>query len=47
MRVHEGGEALRERTCAWFAANARRLSLDGSLDAVVAGYDAREPSARS
>jgi glycosyltransferase involved in cell wall biosynthesis len=47
MRVHEGGDALRERTCAWFAANARRLSLDGSLDAVVAGYDAREPSARS
>jgi glycosyltransferase involved in cell wall biosynthesis len=47
VRVHEGGHALRERTCAWFAANARRLSLDGSLDAVVAGYDAREPSARS
>jgi glycosyltransferase involved in cell wall biosynthesis len=47
VRVHEGGVALRERTCAWFAANARRLSLDGSLDAVVAGYDEREPSARS
>jgi glycosyltransferase involved in cell wall biosynthesis len=47
VRVHEGGHALRERTCAWFAANARRLSLDGSLDAVVAGYDVREPSARS
>jgi glycosyltransferase involved in cell wall biosynthesis len=47
VRVHEGGHALRERTCAWFAANARRLSLDGSLDAVVAGYDEREPSARS
>jgi glycosyltransferase involved in cell wall biosynthesis len=47
VRVHEGGHALRERTCAWFAANARRLSLDGSLDAVVAGYDVRDPSARS
>jgi glycosyltransferase involved in cell wall biosynthesis len=44
LRVHEEGMALRERTCAWFAANARRLSLGASLDQVVAGY--RERSAR-
>jgi glycosyltransferase involved in cell wall biosynthesis len=46
-RVHAGGDALRKRTCSWFARNARRLSLEGSLSAVVASYDAREPSARS
>lgn len=38
VRVHEAGEALRRSTADWFARNARRLSLQGSLDAVVASY---------
>jgi glycosyltransferase involved in cell wall biosynthesis len=37
-RVHEQGHALRERTAAWFRANATRLSLAGSLDQVLASY---------
>ena len=32
------GRELRERTCAWFAANARRLSLESSLAQVAAAY---------
>jgi glycosyltransferase involved in cell wall biosynthesis len=42
LRVHAGGEALRERTRAWFAANATRLSLAGSLETVVARYHERD-----
>jgi glycosyltransferase involved in cell wall biosynthesis len=38
LRVHRSGRALRERTCAWFAEHARRVSLEGSLEAVVASY---------
>jgi glycosyltransferase involved in cell wall biosynthesis len=38
VAVHEGGEALRARTREWFARNARRLSLEGSLDRVAAAY---------
>jgi glycosyltransferase involved in cell wall biosynthesis len=45
VRVHEQGEGLRERTRAWFARNARRLSLTNSLEIVAASY--RERSARS
>jgi glycosyltransferase involved in cell wall biosynthesis len=45
LRVHEAGAELRASTAAWFAANAARLSLDASLDAVAAGYSAE--SARS
>jgi glycosyltransferase involved in cell wall biosynthesis len=45
VRVHEQGEGLRERTRTWFAANARRLSLDASLETVAASY--AERSARS
>jgi glycosyltransferase involved in cell wall biosynthesis len=41
VRVHEGGEALRARTRAWFAANARRLSVESSLETVVARYRER------
>jgi len=37
-RVHRGGAALRESTCAWFADNATRLSLGESFRAVVASY---------
>jgi glycosyltransferase involved in cell wall biosynthesis len=43
-RVHAEGHALRERTAAWFAANAERLSLEGSLRRVLDSYTA--PSAR-
>ncbi len=37
--VHEGGEALREATRAWFAANAHRVSLARSQELVVEVYD--------
>ncbi|HEY1539255.1 MAG TPA: glycosyltransferase family 4 protein, partial [Solirubrobacteraceae bacterium] len=40
-RVHRGGAALRASTCAWFAENAGRLSLQGSLDVVAAAYAER------
>ncbi len=41
VRVHEGGAALRASTRDWFAANASRLSIDGSLDVVAAAYRER------
>jgi glycosyltransferase involved in cell wall biosynthesis len=41
VRIHEAGDALRASTCAWFAANARRLSLEASLEHVAASYSAR------
>jgi glycosyltransferase involved in cell wall biosynthesis len=37
-RVHAGGEALRASTAAWYVRNARRLSLESSLDRVSAAY---------
>lgn len=43
LRVHDAGMPLRESTAAWFAANAERLSLSGSLDAVTAAYRADQP----
>ena len=44
VRVHEGGAALRERTAAWFAAAAPRLTVEASMRTVLAAYEA---SARS
>jgi glycosyltransferase involved in cell wall biosynthesis len=41
VRVHSDGEALRERTRAWYARNARRLSLAASVDTVAASYRTR------
>ncbi len=38
LRVHEAGAALRQSTSDWFARNARRLSLDASLDVVAEHY---------
>jgi glycosyltransferase involved in cell wall biosynthesis len=38
VRIHEGGSALRESTARWFAANARRLSLEHSLQVVLERY---------
>ena len=37
--VHEGGDALREATVAWFAANAGRVSIARSQELVVEVYD--------
>ena len=37
-RTHAGGQRLRDSTAAWFVVNARRLSLDGSLETVLAAY---------
>ena len=39
--VAAGGDALRRSTSHWFQANATRLSLEGSLELVVASYDVR------
>jgi glycosyltransferase involved in cell wall biosynthesis len=39
-RVQRAGTALRESTSAWFAANAQRLSLESSLETVLASYGA-------
>jgi glycosyltransferase involved in cell wall biosynthesis len=44
-RVHEAGIEMRSSTAAWFAANAQRLSLESSLQTVLAAY--AEPSARA
>jgi glycosyltransferase involved in cell wall biosynthesis len=41
VRVHDAGPALRDATAEWFNDNARRLSLDSSLDTVVERYRSR------
>lgn len=38
VRVHEAGPALRQSTARWFERNARRLSLDNSLETVLRAY---------
>jgi glycosyltransferase involved in cell wall biosynthesis len=38
LRVRAAGPDLRERTAAWFARNAQRLSLEDSLDRVAEAY---------
>jgi glycosyltransferase involved in cell wall biosynthesis len=38
VRVHEAGPAMREATLAWYRRNAQRLSLESSLNTVVAAY---------
>jgi glycosyltransferase involved in cell wall biosynthesis len=38
VRVHEAGIALRESTARWFAENAGELSLEASLERVLASY---------
>ena len=40
LRVRESGDALRASTAAWFAANARRLSMAESLERVLDVYRA-------
>jgi glycosyltransferase involved in cell wall biosynthesis len=44
MRVHEAGMALRESTARWFAEHAEELSLESSLEKVLASY--ARPSTR-
>jgi glycosyltransferase involved in cell wall biosynthesis len=39
VSVHEAGMAMRESTAVWFAENAERLSLEASLQIVLAVYD--------
>jgi glycosyltransferase involved in cell wall biosynthesis len=38
VRVHAAGPELRRSTCEWFRRNARRLSLDASLERVLESY---------
>jgi glycosyltransferase involved in cell wall biosynthesis len=38
VRVHQAGLALRESTARWFAENAQWLSLEHSLQVVMASY---------
>jgi glycosyltransferase involved in cell wall biosynthesis len=40
VRVREGGAALRASTAEWYGANARRLSLEDSLERVAEAYRA-------
>jgi glycosyltransferase involved in cell wall biosynthesis len=40
VRIHRAGLALRQSTAAWFAENAERLSLEHSLEIVLASYGA-------
>jgi hypothetical protein len=39
VRVHEAGERLRRSTAEWYRRNERRLSLDASLEKVLAAYE--------
>jgi glycosyltransferase involved in cell wall biosynthesis len=39
VRVHDAGDALRGSTLAWYRRNAHRLSLDTSLETVLAAYE--------
>jgi glycosyltransferase involved in cell wall biosynthesis len=41
VRVSEGGESLRRSTRAWYEQNAQRLSIDSSVDTVLAAYEGR------
>ena len=43
LRVRDAGPALRERTAAWFERNARTLSLESSLETVLAAYRSSSP----
>jgi glycosyltransferase involved in cell wall biosynthesis len=47
VAVHDGGDALRRQTAEWFDAHAHELSLDGSLELVLAAYEAHRRTAGS
>jgi glycosyltransferase involved in cell wall biosynthesis len=38
LRIHEAGDALRASTAEWFERNARKLSLEESLETVIGAY---------
>jgi glycosyltransferase involved in cell wall biosynthesis len=42
LEVHAAGDALRQSTAAWFDRNARRLSLGGSVERLLACYSGDE-----
>ena len=46
VRVHEAGVALRESTANWFAEHAESLSLESSLETVLASYGAAPARSR-
>ncbi len=39
VRINDAGMALRQSTASWFAGNAKRLSLDSSLEIVLETYN--------
>ena len=39
VRIHEAGEEFRESTRDWYDRNAERLSIENSVDKVVAAYE--------
>jgi glycosyltransferase involved in cell wall biosynthesis len=47
LRVRAAGPDLRERTASWFARNAKRLSIDTSIETVLEYYRRASTSARS
>jgi glycosyltransferase involved in cell wall biosynthesis len=47
LRVQETGAAMRASTAEWFRRNARRLSLESSLERVAAAYSSPALSTRS
>jgi glycosyltransferase involved in cell wall biosynthesis len=44
VRVSDAGASLRRSTADWFSANARRLSIESSLQAVARSYARHAPS---
>jgi glycosyltransferase involved in cell wall biosynthesis len=46
LRVLDGGAELRERTAAWFAERAERLTVSGSVRTILAHYAAAKPNVR-
>jgi glycosyltransferase involved in cell wall biosynthesis len=46
-RVADAGQALRERTADWYRRNARRLSIEASLDRVAESYRTASRRTRS
>ena len=46
VRVRQAGPALRASSADWYARNARRLSIENSLDRVAAAYRAGDPVLR-
>jgi glycosyltransferase involved in cell wall biosynthesis len=47
VRVHEAGPSLRESTARWFDQHAHELSLESSLQTVLASYGAGTRRARA